>query len=74
MGPFVANKNQVGYFGLDRLQHVPRPVRTAIIHHHDFMRHVMLEKFPMQTPDRGSDATLLIPRGDDNGKQLQFLK
>jgi hypothetical protein len=38
------------------------------------MRDVMLEKFPMQTPDRGSDATLLIPRGDDNGKQLQFLK
>ncbi len=66
---------------LDRMQlwHVllqfdkqrPRPVRAAIIHHDDLVRHLVKAQFDMEMLHGGANAAFLILGRDDDAEQLQ---
>jgi hypothetical protein len=53
------------------LEDLPSGVGGTVVHHNDFVGNASEGKLQVQVLDGGSNASLLIPRGDDNREQRE---
>ena len=53
------------------LEDLPSGVGGTVVHHNDFVGNAAQRKLEVQVLDGGGDATLLVPRGDDNREQRE---
>ena len=53
------------------LEDLPSGVCGTVVHHNDFVGNASEGKLKVQVLDGGGDATLLVPRGDDNREQRE---
>ena len=60
----VSSGMRAGEFGHD----FRGRIGAAVIHHHDFVRHIAQAKFGVKMFDCRGNAAFLIARRDDNGK------
>ena len=67
----VLDGAQPGNFCLQLLQHFRGAVLAAVVHHHNFVRHLVQREFQMKMFDGGRQRFRLIPRQDYHAEQFQ---
>jgi hypothetical protein len=71
MRPRILNRAESGDFGGFALEDLPCGVCGTVVHHDNFVRNSVQSNLEVEMLDGGSNATLLVPRRDDNREQRE---
>ena len=68
----ILGGDEIGNPGLQRLENLPRAIGAPIVDDHDFVWHLLKAQLDMEMFHRRGNAAFLVPRGNDDGEQIEF--